>query len=88
MVITLQLSLQEEKHKQDGIRAVRSKFLYEMAMLRKRLQECSMEFLAKEDNIPASENGVSAGMINAFELLSTSDNHIDLLLAEVGGHWH
>ncbi|KAH9543417.1 hypothetical protein CY35_13G063600 [Sphagnum magellanicum] len=78
----LELSLQEEKYKQDGIRAVRSKFLYEMAMLRKRLQECSMEFLAKEDNIPASENGVSAGMINAFELLSTSDNHIDLLLAE------
>ncbi|CAK9201804.1 unnamed protein product [Sphagnum troendelagicum] len=78
----LELSLQEEKRKQDGIRAVRSKFLYEMAMLRKRLQECSMEFLVKEDNIPASENGVSAGMINAFELLSTSDNHIDLLLAE------
>jgi chromosome segregation ATPase len=84
----LELSLQEEKRKQDGIRAVRSKFLYEMAMLRKRLQECSMEFLTKEDNIPASKNGVSAGMINAFELLSTSDNHIDLLLAEVGGHWH
>ncbi|CAM6029393.1 unnamed protein product [Sphagnum balticum] len=78
----LELSLQEEKDKQDGIRAVRSKFLHEMAMLRKRLQECSMEFLAKEDNIPASENGVSAGMKNAFELLSTSDNHIDILLAE------
>jgi hypothetical protein len=55
-----------------------------MGMLRKRLQECRVEILAKEDDTSANENRVAAGMTDAFELLSTSDNRISLLLAEVG----
>ncbi|CAM6016308.1 unnamed protein product [Sphagnum balticum] len=78
----LELSLQEEKHRQEEGRSARLKFLHEMGMLRKRLQECRVEILAKEDDTSANENRVAAGMTDAFELLSTSDNRISLLLAE------
>jgi hypothetical protein len=43
-----------------------------------------VEILAKEDDTSANENRVAARMTDAFELLSTSDNRISLLLAEVG----
>jgi hypothetical protein len=76
--------LQEEKHRQEEGRSARLKFLHEMGMLRKRLQECRVEILAKEDDTSANENKVAAGKTDAFELLSTSDNRISLLLAEVG----
>jgi hypothetical protein len=78
----LELSLQEEKHRQEEGRSARLKFLHEMGMLRKRLQECRVEILAKEDDTSANENRLAAGMTDAFELLSTSDNRISLLLAE------
>ncbi|CAK9211689.1 unnamed protein product [Sphagnum troendelagicum] len=78
----LELSLQEEKHRQEEGRSARLKFLHEIGMLRKRLQECRVEILAKEDDTSANENRVAAGVTDAFELLSTSDNRISLLLAE------
>lgn len=60
----------------------RRKLLHECKILRNRLQECSIDFLAdEENNLLVNPSSVS----DALDLLRTSDNRIGLLLAEVSG---
>ncbi|XP_039141859.1 PX domain-containing protein EREL1-like isoform X1 [Dioscorea cayenensis subsp. rotundata] len=57
----------------------RRKLLHECKILRNRLQECSIDFLAdEENNLLVNPSSVS----DALDLLRTSDNRIGLLLAE------
>ena len=79
---SLQASLQVEKQKQERAMVSRGRFLHEVNMLRQRLQECSVDVLAREED-KAANKGASGGVIDSFDLLSTSDNRIGLLLAEV-----
>lgn len=76
----IQRLLQLEKQCGERAKAARKKLLHECGHLRNRLQECSINFLA--------ENGEelivdSSSLSDALDLLITSDNQIDLLLAEV-----
>lgn len=73
-----QVRLQEEKQKQETANVFRAKFLHEIAMLRQRLQECSLDVLAREED----KDG-SARTTDACDFISTSDSRIGLLLAEV-----
>ena len=52
-----------------------------MEALRERLQQCTVDFLAKED---AKEVDNNAALTDAADLLMTSDSRIGLLIAEVG----
>ena len=54
--------------------------MHEVANLRKRLQECSVEFLAKQDEKSLSKN---PAVKDVMDLLMTSDSRIGLLAAEV-----
>lgn len=57
-----------------------SKLLHECEILRNRLQECSVNFLSEEeDKLDLDTSSPS----DAIDLLTTSDNRIGLLLAEV-----
>ncbi|EFJ21378.1 hypothetical protein SELMODRAFT_10704, partial [Selaginella moellendorffii] len=69
--------LRKEREKEELARNSRASFMHEVSALRQRLQECSVDFLAKEDG---AKNSISS---DAMELLTTSDNRINLLLAEV-----
>lgn len=56
------------------------KLLHECEILRNRLQECSVNFLSEEeDKLTADTSSPS----DAIDLLTTSDNRIGLLVAEV-----
>ncbi|XP_024538094.1 PX domain-containing protein EREX [Selaginella moellendorffii] len=68
--------LRKEREKEELARNSRASFMHEVSALRQRLQECSVDFLAKEDG---AKNSISS---DAMELLTTSDNRINLLLAE------
>ncbi|KAI5084426.1 hypothetical protein GOP47_0000595 [Adiantum capillus-veneris] len=76
----LEVLIQNETQKQEKRRAERTKFLHEVASLRKRLQECSIEFLAKQDDKTTVKNAV---VRDVMDFLMTSDNRIGLLAAEV-----
>ncbi|CAM6111144.1 unnamed protein product [Calypogeia fissa] len=78
--LELENILHEERHRQETNKASRAKFLHHVAMLRQRLQECTVDYLAREEE--RSPNKTSAGATDALDLLSTSDNRIGLLLAE------
>lgn len=56
------------------------KLLRECQILRNRLQECSVNFLAEEEDKFTVD---STSLSDALDLLTTSDNRIGLLLAEV-----
>lgn len=56
-----------------------AKLLHECAILQKRLQECSVNFLVEEED----KLNVDTSPSDALDLLATSDNRIGLLLAEV-----
>lgn len=56
------------------------KLLRECQILRNRLQECSVNFLAEEEDKFTVD---SSSLSDALDLLTTSDNRIGLLLAEV-----
>lgn len=74
--------LQKERQKQEQASAARAKLLHEAAVLRQRLQECSVDILAKVGD----KHTVNASSISeAEDLLATSDNRIGLLFAEVRG---
>lgn len=78
--LCIQRLLQLEKQCAERAKTARQKLLHECGQLRNRLQECSIDFLA--------ENGKefvvdSASLSDALNLLITSDNQIDLILAEV-----
>lgn len=75
----LEAILQKERQKQEQASAARAKLLHEAAVLRQRLQECSVDILAKVGD----KHTVNASSISeAEDLLATSDNRIGLLLAE------
>lgn len=78
--LELENILHEEKQKRERNQLSRAKFLHEVAILRQRLQECTVDCLAREEE--RSPNKTAAGATDALDLLSTSDNRIGLLLAE------
>ncbi|KAL3691953.1 hypothetical protein R1sor_005604 [Riccia sorocarpa] len=78
--LELEKILDEERRKQETVRKSRAKFLHEVATLRQRLQECTVDYLAREEE--RSANKSSSAVTDALDLLSTSDNRIGLLLAE------
>jgi len=71
--------LQKERQKQEQASAARAKLLQEAAVLRQRLQECSVDILAK---VGDKHNINASSISDAEDLLATSDNRIGLLLAE------
>ncbi|KAH7441052.1 hypothetical protein KP509_03G023200 [Ceratopteris richardii] len=75
----LEVLIQSETQKQEKRRLERTHFLQEVASLRKRLQECSIEFLAKQDDKSTVKN---AAVRDVMDFLVTSDNRIGLLVAE------
>ncbi|KAK7325263.1 hypothetical protein VNO77_29422 [Canavalia gladiata] len=70
--------LQKEKQRVELSHNANVKLLHECAILQKRLQECSVNFLVEE------EDRLNANTLpsDALDLLATSDNRIGLLLAE------
>lgn len=66
----------QQQHKQ---KEKRLKILQEVDALRQRLQECTVDFLAKEDAKSSIDN---AAVTDAADLLMTSDSRIGFLLAE------
>ncbi|KAH7283635.1 hypothetical protein KP509_34G017200 [Ceratopteris richardii] len=72
-----ELEAQIERKKKE--KEERTKLLLDVGALRERLQQCTMDFLAKED---AGENDKNAAVADAADLLSTSDSRIGLLIAE------
>lgn len=56
------------------------KLLHECEILRNRLQECSVNFLVEEEDKLIVDTSSPS---DAIDLLTTSDNRIGLLLAEV-----
>jgi hypothetical protein len=72
--------LQKEKQKMEQANTANAKLLHECGILRDRLQECSVNFLVEEeDKLTVDTSSPS----DAIDLLTTSDNRIGLLLAEV-----
>ncbi|KAH7302379.1 hypothetical protein KP509_23G069700 [Ceratopteris richardii] len=72
-----ELEAQIERQKKE--KEKRTKLLLDVGALRERLQQCTVDFLAKED---AGENDKNAAVADAADLLSTSDSRIGLLIAE------
>ncbi|XP_061351293.1 PX domain-containing protein EREX [Gastrolobium bilobum] len=70
--------LQKEKQRMELSHNANAKLLHECAILQKRLQECSVNFLAEEED----KLNVDTSPSDALDLLATSDNRIGLLLAE------
>lgn len=69
-----------DKQRREQAKAARMKLLRECQILRNRLQECSINFLAEEEDKFTVD---SSSLSDALDLLTTSDNRIGLLLAEV-----
>ncbi|KAF6147331.1 hypothetical protein GIB67_001954 [Kingdonia uniflora] len=74
----LERVLQKEKHRTEHAKNAEGKLLHECAILRHRLQECSVNFLAEEED----KFTVDSSLSDALDLLATLDNRIGLLLAE------
>ncbi|KAK7270656.1 hypothetical protein RJT34_25968 [Clitoria ternatea] len=70
--------LQKEKERMELSLDANEKLLHECAILQKRLQECSVNFLVEEEDMLNADTSPS----DALDLLATSDNRIGLLLAE------
>ncbi|XP_058110695.1 PX domain-containing protein EREL1-like isoform X3 [Magnolia sinica] len=75
----LERILQKEKQRREHAKTARVKLLHECGILRHRLQECSVNFLAEEEDKFTVD---SSSLSDALDLLTTSDNRIGLLLAE------
>ncbi|KAF5199703.1 Px domain-containing protein erel1 [Thalictrum thalictroides] len=75
----LERVLQREKQRTDHVKNARAKLLHECGILRQRLHECSVNFLAEEEDKFTVD---SSSLSDALDLLTTSDNRIGLLLAE------
>lgn len=71
----LEVHVQQQKKQEES----RQKFLQEVEALRDRLQQCTVDSLAKED---AEESKNHAAVADAADLLMTSDSRIGLLIAE------
>lgn len=75
----LERTLKKDKQRREQAKAARMKLLHECQILRNRLQECSVNFLAEEEDKFTVD---SSSLSDALDLLTTSDNRIGLLLAE------
>ncbi|KZV22599.1 hypothetical protein F511_02616 [Dorcoceras hygrometricum] len=75
----LERRLHMEKQKTEHNKAVNAKLLHECEILRSRLEECSVDFLIKEENNLKMDTSHPS---DAVDILATSDNRIGLLLAE------
>ncbi|KAK2994480.1 hypothetical protein RJ640_021285 [Escallonia rubra] len=72
--------LQKEKQKWEHANAANVKLLHEYKVLRDRLKECSVNFLIEEEDKLIVDTSSPS---DAIDLVTTSDNRIGLLLAEV-----
>jgi hypothetical protein len=72
--------LQKEKRRIECATTTNAKLLHECEILRSRLQECSVNFLVEEEDKLILDTSSPS---DAMDLLTTSDNRIGLLLAEV-----
>ncbi|MCO5570850.1 hypothetical protein L7F22_024578 [Adiantum nelumboides] len=72
-----ELEAQIQQHMNEKER--RGEFLLEVEALRERLQQCTVDFLAKEDSRESDNN---TAVMDAADLLTTSDSRIGLLIAE------
>lgn len=72
--------LQEERQRREHANAANIKLLHEYEILRNRLEECSVSFLIEEENKLVLD---AANPSDAIDILSTSDDRIGVLLAEV-----
>lgn len=75
-----QRSLQKEKQRMEHANTANTKFLHECGILHDRLQECSVDFLVEEEDKLTVD---PSSPYDAIDLLTTSDDRIGLLLAEV-----
>ncbi|KAI5055829.1 hypothetical protein GOP47_0029350 [Adiantum capillus-veneris] len=71
--------LEAQIQQQRNGRERRVKLLLDVEALRERLQQCTVDFLAKED---ARESDNNTAVADAADLLTTSDSRIGLLIAE------
>ncbi|XP_074557227.1 PX domain-containing protein EREL1-like, partial [Curcuma longa] len=71
----------KEKQRLFNAKLANDTLLHESRVFRDRFQECSVSFLTDEED---KFTTTSSSLSDAFDLLATSDNRIDLLLAE--GH--
>lgn len=79
-VLVIQRILHKERRRTESANTANAKLLHECEILLNRLQECSVNFLVEEeDNLIMDTSSPS----DAIDLLTTSDNRIGLLLAEV-----
>lgn len=77
-LFVLQKVIQREKQRTDHEKNSKAKLLHECEILRSRLQECSVNLVAEEeDKLIVDSSSIS----DALDLLTTSDNRIGLLLA-------
>lgn len=72
--------LHKEKERWEHSNAANTKLLHECEILRNRLEECSVNFLTEEEDKLIVDTSSTS---DAIDLLTTSDNRIGLLLAEV-----
>lgn len=75
-----QMILREERQTREHATAANIKLLHEYEILRSRLEECSVSFLIEEENKLVLDASIPS---DAIDILSTSDDRIGLLLAEV-----
>lgn len=78
--VIFQKSLQKEKKRTENANTANVKLLHECGLLCNRLQECSVNFLIEEEDKLIVDTSSPS---DAIDLLTTSDNRIGLLLAEV-----
>ncbi|KAL2458774.1 Phox (PX) domain-containing protein [Forsythia ovata] len=71
--------LRKERQEREYTNAANAKLLHECDILRSRLEECSVNFLAEEENKLKMD---TLSKSDAVGLLATSDNRIGLLLVE------
>ncbi|XP_055827818.1 PX domain-containing protein EREL2-like isoform X2 [Solanum dulcamara] len=76
----VEMILQEEGQSREHATAANIKLLHEYEVLRSRLEECSVSFLIEEENKLVLD---ASSPSDAIDILSTSDNRIGLLLAEL-----
>ena len=78
--VFFQRVLQKEMQRREKVNNANMKLLHECEILRNRLQECSVNFLVEEEDKLIMDTSSTS---DAIDLLTTSDNRIGLLLAEV-----
>jgi hypothetical protein len=78
-----QRAVHKEKQITENVIAANAKLLHECEILHNRLEECSVNFLIEEEDKLIVDTSSPS---DAIDLLTTSDNRIGLLLAEVTSH--